>query len=535
MLSRIVLVRFDCRRIYYCCTSSSAAGLLATMGEGRLSFLHAADYENWESKVDDVLDDDYIYLLICNHVELAPESLVVNICVAIVRRLTKIQEAKICMIGRIPVRALTELFRPGSAFSASIICVGYRALLTGSEGDFELAFQQFGLSKKISKVDIYSIHMLLCTDEQADRDDFDRRTFHNRMMESLFSSLNNVATLIELKYRDPSGIPLSADSALYWLCCKQREGLEFHGMQISGPLLPALCSTDVHLQSLSLSGIPNINGYINEISMGLQTNRTIQCLRIWESELRPSSLLHILTALKDNATLEFLEIGLEDNKKEICRLSSDIANAIKNVSHLKRLYIRGSLRSSTTIRPFLRGLAQSHSIREAWFRLAVVPDALNDEDMDDEDGDDDGENGDEEGGNDEDGNQITISCRKEFAEFEAALSRNTVLETFTCFCPGPCDVLSDKGKFWLELNEAGRKNLYSNFGDRARWIDKVIEYKDNTSICFHLISENPQVFLPRATNNDDNKEDTTTSTAAARLDTSGRRPRNKKRKVSLPK
>lgn len=388
------------------------------------------------------------------------------------------------LFGLVPARGLAELFRPDRALSKTVKTVySVDAIIIGNRVDLELAFQKIGLMKQLEKITL-SRPTVFCMEEQTDQEAFGRES-HLRMLDSLFASLNQVESLKELNVEvvlfDIGN--LSANSNLVKLCqrkegCKADMTLTFWGVGFSGPLLSGICDKSSRVTQLRLHEC-KLEECADEMALALKYNKNTTHVKIKNEDgaLRLSQCAKLVEC----CSLESFECHYVVDRLESIDHGAAwyFANALANVRKLKYLDIGFDCRTNPlgrdVLEPLFTGIVKNRSLTKARFGF------LNPDHNDD----------------------IPTTWPKGFEKFDSDVAQNTVLESFDCY-KTPAEewirkelpVLSDKGKFWLELNKAGRGELLAHCDDHNLWLSKLIEHIDDTSICFYLLNCNTQLFFP---------------------------------------
>jgi hypothetical protein len=211
-------------------------------------------------------------------------------------------------------------------------------------------------------------------------------------------------------------------------------------------------------------------GSAKEIAKFLGCNRTVRALCLRNSRhaqfFSLSEVVTILRALADNTVLESLNIDMIWG--ESIKLCPSLASALGKMKNVKKLELETNVAVPHNLAALLRGIARNNCLEELHFACATWVLALNWE-------------------------REPGACADEIEELESALERtNTSFHTLNTesFCR---TFLSRRAVFYMKLNKIGRKELLAHFNNVELWLERCILHRDDLSISFWLLNNNPSV------------------------------------------
>lgn len=379
----------------------------------------------------------------------------------------------------IPLKALCGIFRLRSDtllschFDLREVSV---PLVASDDADCCHAAQQIGEAKKLER-------FLLAANSM------------DAFPEHLWSALDNLSALCDVSVRI-NGAPrlVHPNSALITLCqqsnSRSKPPLSLclgNCNFLRGVLQTMYSDKKSRLAALKLKQIPSLNKALIEAAVGLRENRTMKSLQFWHPDqelahLAPYGLATtLLKALEKNTELESLSIGIvlsseDPHGRKLLEAVKKMGKPLKNLELCLKMDPSedDNLPLFQSVATLLGGLAHNDSLANIHICMCFN-DSL-----------------------------VAVSRAYGFNEkLTRTLQTNTTLERVKLSQrlgwdePEPLK-LSYDADFWLVLNRLGRT---CSFEKKELWVEAMVEYREDPSILYHLILNNP-LFLFSSTSDD---------------------------------
>lgn len=220
--------------------------------------------------------------------------------------------------------------------------------VSGTQKDHDYFFQQIQALTKVKSMALFRPYEWVITNSSKDSAEQ-----LNWIMESYLASLNNLATLQDISFHEfPITQTKALESALLKFCGSGdgRPGikLEIYGeCDLSTSFTTQVCGHGSRVAELTLTGISNINDSGPPMVTSLQKSSGLKSLAVrrlpgstfTSSDLSDQTAASIVGCLKDNTTLEALEISIKLSNLDSPATKSFL-DALRDLQHLTTLTIQ---------------------------------------------------------------------------------------------------------------------------------------------------------------------------------------------------